>query len=455
MGHLRKKHPASLRSQGFTLVEAALVLVVFLMIASTAAWNLSGRINLDQERDTAEYLHSVHEAIIDYAIENRTLGAFVVYRGGGPRHGSIHAPSGRPYLPCPDVDGDGLEDRLEVGTTHFSATITVSVNDAGSAPFVAITKSERSCVDSKGVLPWRTLNVQPADIWGQHYTYWVDGNFSNGVFGFDQTTKANAIFNNAAFLPGRSSVFNYMLLQENNILARDRQSYASGTVFKDTLNDLPTRPPTLYFLHAGDTFDASSPLRNAFLEQRNRDMANGDEITVSEYGTLGYGQLSEITELRADPINLLVNPSANSAGPDFREFVSNGIAFAVISHGRNGYGGRVYEHGRDPSTPFACKEFPNYNDTDHIEEKINARLNYPCEEESLSPGSCTAGIRAACFTPERKTGTFFVIQNNPQARDFDDIVTWMNPGILISRLSTEGVLPLRQPPVAGMTRMSF
>ncbi len=422
---------------GYSLVEIALVLVVLLMISSTAAWNLSDWIRNDQREGVQEYMGSVHEAVIAYANENRSRGADVAYRDravGGQVRITVHAPSGRPVLPCPDVDGDGFEDRFMADdpATLFTVTITARpeyVADLGNTPL--------RCIDSKGLLPWRTLGTQPADPWGQHYTYWVDGNFSHGSFGFDQDTKATPVYRNYAVrLEQSANVLSYPFRHNANAapsVGSLRYFYRPGLV----LERAPGTPDG-YIVHAGEV--SGTDISRQSFERRSANTADGPRFSVLEYGFVGGGA-GQGVEL-----------DFAAAGVTY-PFVSNGIAYAILSHGPNGLGGRVYQHGRSPSDPFLCRPFASYASRERVHEKINARLTFPCEVAEIAPGGCSgADLQAACGRDDSWTGVFVRAQPTalpvlPEDEGYDDVLVWMKTGTLIGRLTTDGIFPLPKPAV--------
>ena len=422
----RKARPSFRRSQGYSLVEIGIVLVVMLMIASTAAWNFSDRFRIDQNEGVNDYMKATHEAVITYATENRTRGAYVIYEAAASTV-TVHVPSGRPILPCPDLDGDGYEDRHD--TISITPTVTVSIVVAAMVTMAALDEVPLRCVDDKGLLPWRTLKTNPADYWGQHFTYWVDTNFSNGVFGFDQTTRGSNVFKHAVIRDDtRENTYRYMR-QSYAITTGRAALFSSGVVLQRRVlrND--------YVVHAGDVFEETSTPEMSLTERRRLDTADGTLGNVLEYGSIS-------------PISMSVTVSAINA--EF-PFVSNGLAFAIVSHGLNGYGGRVNEHGRAAGANFTCKVFEDYTNNEMIEEKLNARHNFPCVDAALAPSSCAAGLAAACQDIDRPTGVFFVSQRTPLVsggETFDDVVTWMLPGTLANRLTRDGTLPLPLPPVA-------
>jgi hypothetical protein len=80
-----------------------------------------------------------------------------------------HAASdGKPYLPCPDTNNDGKEDRI-------AATLKCSA--ANSA---------------EGALPWSDLGLQATDAWGNRLRYRVLNRFADAGTGFSLSTNTGS-----------------------------------------------------------------------------------------------------------------------------------------------------------------------------------------------------------------------------------------------------------------------
>lgn len=110
------------QTQGFTLVEMAIVLVIFGLLLSAFLAPLSAQRDLKDYSDTQKSLEEIKESLIGYALS----------------HG---------YFPCPAISvSNGAEDRT--GAT---------------------------CTGSKrvGVLPWAELSVPKLDSWNHLYRYSV------------------------------------------------------------------------------------------------------------------------------------------------------------------------------------------------------------------------------------------------------------------------------------------
>ncbi|MEZ5525720.1 MAG: prepilin-type N-terminal cleavage/methylation domain-containing protein [Pseudomonadales bacterium] len=114
---------------GFTLVEIAIVMVIFGLIIGGLFGPMKTQLeNLDR-RETLDTIDNTRAAIIGFAIRN-----------------------GR--IPCPDTDNDGLENRVGA-----------------------------NCSNARGTAPWATLGVSQVDAWKRPLTYRVDTRFADSADG--------------------------------------------------------------------------------------------------------------------------------------------------------------------------------------------------------------------------------------------------------------------------------
>ncbi|NWG31149.1 MAG: type II secretion system protein [Rhodocyclaceae bacterium] len=123
-------------ARGFTLTEMAVVLVIVALLIGGMILPLSTQQELRYVAETRKQLSDIAEALYGYAASHT-------------------ASDGRPYLPCPDTDGDGLENRSGGG-----------------------------CASQEGILPWATLGLGRLDAWGNPFRYRVSATFSNSTTGF-------------------------------------------------------------------------------------------------------------------------------------------------------------------------------------------------------------------------------------------------------------------------------
>lgn len=128
---------------GFTLVEMAVVLVILGLMLGGLMVPLMAQMDQRNYNAVKSDLDQIGNALIGYAL-------------------SHSATDGKPYLPCPDTDGNGTENRV------------------GSA-----------CASVEGDLPWADLGMPRFDAWGRVYRYRVDADFSNSATGFTLTSNAD------------------------------------------------------------------------------------------------------------------------------------------------------------------------------------------------------------------------------------------------------------------------
>ena len=163
------------RQHGYSLVEIAIALVVMGLLLGGALLPLQERYKQQTINEVRALLDDAKTAVFTYAIQHKTVARKLIYYDGVIY--TINA--GRPYLPCPDIDNNGLEDRHEV-----PATLSI-------VSTVMLTMSVGLCVEEKGMLPWKTLGLKDADPWGNRLTYRVDAAFSDSLTGFDELTRAD------------------------------------------------------------------------------------------------------------------------------------------------------------------------------------------------------------------------------------------------------------------------
>ena len=198
------------RQRGFTLVEIAIAIGVVGLLLAASAWMARALEERRQIEREMQRLEIVRDAVVGYAIRNRTRERVlkVVPWFGPGGEWAFRLPAGRPYLPCPDFDGDGHEDRMPLGAFPHGIevkpdlTVTVTVGELAPPWNGSLTWTQDSsvtpvahlygeCRVSRGGVPWRTLGVDPSDGWGNRHTYFADSVFSNAIFGFDRQTVAD------------------------------------------------------------------------------------------------------------------------------------------------------------------------------------------------------------------------------------------------------------------------
>ena len=192
--------------QGFSLIELAIVLVIVTILIGGLAVPLSAQIEARRIAETRKIMEEAREAIIGYAMSHPTTSStcqctYTVGDTGtcpvtlspvtppacsslcpavgdialtlpscpAPNTGSmtLTRPINRHYLPCPDTDGDGTENRNVNDCSSFSGTI------------------------SSGFLPWVDLGVAPQDAWGNRLRYAVVKTLADKTTGFSSSSSLN------------------------------------------------------------------------------------------------------------------------------------------------------------------------------------------------------------------------------------------------------------------------
>lgn len=130
------------RTRGFTLIELAIVLVIVTILIGGLAMPLSAQIQARRIAETKKTLDEVREAIFGFALSKSILVD----------------DKNHTYLPCPDIDHDGLEDR-EPG---------------------------EECSAIAGNVPWATLGTGAQDAWGNRLHYRITNNASEPISMYGQ-----------------------------------------------------------------------------------------------------------------------------------------------------------------------------------------------------------------------------------------------------------------------------
>lgn len=125
--------------RGFTLIEMAIVLVIITILIGGLAVPLSAQIQARRIAETQKTLEEAREAIIGYAMTHKTTAG------------------NKPYLPCPDTNGDGIEEP----------------------------RTASKCPQQFGFLPWVTLGAGAQDAWGNRLHYATHTDVTNDNVGIN------------------------------------------------------------------------------------------------------------------------------------------------------------------------------------------------------------------------------------------------------------------------------
>jgi prepilin-type N-terminal cleavage/methylation domain-containing protein len=131
-------------SQGFTLIEMAMVIFILGLMMTAFLEPLATRVEEEQRNKTQIQLDEIEEVLYGYVLQNK-------------------------HLPCPDCRDALTEDCVTVNTND-----PTDIND-GKEDILADT-----CATETGNLPWgSTLGVKGTDQWDNNFTYHVEKTFAD------------------------------------------------------------------------------------------------------------------------------------------------------------------------------------------------------------------------------------------------------------------------------------
>ena len=415
-------------ARGYTIVELSIVLVVAGLLLSGAIASFDRWSRYEQAQTTRDSIDLVKKAVVQYAARNRTAPRPITIRSailGMTVQASWNMPPSRPYLPCPDIDGDGIEDRVE-NAALLAPNVTLHIrgvgdhhnprNNANGNLFYG----HGLCRSQRGFLPWRTLRAPAADAWGGLFLYYVDSVFSHSLVGFNQDDHAD---------------------------------------------QLDTRRPL-------DVFGDDIP---QYRERVDDGIDTGGATKADQLPALvcDFGPCS-IDRKRNDA------PSSGGAGAVFsraeklypfsegewgiqilRRLKEGAIyeapAFVVISHGANGYGAVAVANtqiniGGEYTIlvrSLRCAAFPDGSiaSAAYLAERQNAWRSQDIVDENLGHDCPQVNVEDENNRVYRGN---YTARADPDAADFDDVVGWMEVDVLKARLSEIGALPARGLPPFGI-----
>lgn len=169
---------------GFSLIELAIVLVIVTILIGGLAVPLSAQIEARRIAETRKIMEEARDALMGYAMTHSCSCAYDNVGPGGillsgptttcaatsPIPCPANNPSTnsttlrRPYLPCPDTNGDGIENPPQPRSAE--------------------------CLQPRGYFPWRDLGTASQDAWGNRLWYEITAEFADASIGF-----ANASIN--------------------------------------------------------------------------------------------------------------------------------------------------------------------------------------------------------------------------------------------------------------------
>lgn len=456
------------RRQGYSLVELAIVLAVLGMLLSAAVLPL-GRQLEDKAYDRAfRHVNDAIDAIVGYAASRRSPGMNVLYLNLSGNtgindnfrfygHRIARVPEGRPYLPCPDVNGDGLEDRSAVyvpmepapgglrpgsddrfayrGGSNRRRAVLAEDFDDGSNAGNAGKHAFGVCEQVRGDLPWATLGLPPTDSWGSALTYVVSPVFSTAAYGFDQGTRAGA------FVPfyETAAVGAHQPAPLRSFAQRaDRRLGAAPMIV--------CRPEDLY------PAPGSDPLGCRPEDSIVDSTLHSNEDPVGQYA-------DDHARYVAD---FLLNPEVRD--------VTDGLPFVIISHGPNKFGAASYDGTNRSCVGYPAPDMPPFAAGTIEVEEVNALFGscYPYADvvQNEDPADRITNHSTRSFEIrdglDRPYNYVFATTRVPiheweprpaplrgvvvgrRVFDFDDLVGWLTRRELGQRMRDAGVFPLSE-----------
>ena len=394
---------------GYNIVEVMIILAVVGLVIGASIVPLRGLWQGNVDREQMEILRSHQDSILGYALIHRTMPREVVVTGASGYSSRYVLPGGRPYLPCPDVDGDGYEDRSGAPAPGvFMDDSDYVITDTDNPLLIA-----GNCLLSRGILPWKTLGVEAADHWGNRYTYAVDDIFSSAVVGFNQDTIADSFdyrmtvsFDGGDWHYQRRDEFAELpLVTGDGSPIYFRNTRTPIVVCDGTVTDVCTDTPGLVLL-AGNLVTT----------------AGGYEATRRIYA---------------------------------QNDVIEGAVYVIVSHGANGHGAVNHLSGNVADYALVCRP-PIYRDLiDDAEfniedDLINEAVNFPFPEVDTLPMAVrycppltvdALGLQSGFFVHAPRTAP------GGGRREYDDILVWSMRQELLQVLTAAHKLPAAAVPV--------
>ena len=468
-------------ARGYTIVELSIVLVVAGLLLSGAIASFDRWARYEQAQTTRDSIDLVKEAIVQYAARNRTAPREITVRSKFSRvtvratviagvltvartavqvtvRTSWNMPPSRPYLPCPDIDGDGIEDRVEIENAVL-LTLTLHIRDDGSHP--DLNDDNRNlfyghglCRSQRGFLPWRTLRAPAADAWGGLFSYYVDAVFSHSLVGFNQDDHADQL-----------------------------DTRRPLDVFGDALSEFSEADQVCYSVDA-DPVEViwRPPLEKVYqcpqYRARVETIATGGDDDADQLPALvcDFGPCS-IARKKNDAALFSSGGAGAVATEDLYRFsegeggirilrlleededmIYEAPAFVVISHGANGYGAVAVANTQVNIVPsnlvarrsLRCASFPDGDiaTAAYLAERQNAWRSQALGDEDFGVSSCPQ-VNVEDENNRVYRGNY-TARADPAAAEFDDVVGWMEVDVLKVRLSEIGALPARGLPPFGI-----
>ena len=455
------KRGESMRSRGYTLIEIAGVMVVLGLLLGASLLPLNRQLRESEYRQERVNMERLRDAVLGYALRHRTPGVGITMVDDVRRTTQTGFYASHPYLPCVDLDNDGIEDRrdlispilLTLTRSFLNATPREDLSDQRQVlldmgvsieevfrrlpsgrgfPGIGFPEIDEvpivysgACFTSKGQLPWRTLGSIPADYWGNRYTYFSDPVFSQQAIGFDEKTIADA---GLRFLPRVLTTLGVPIPQKRN-------------------NDTTVNTPG-----GGRTLFGQSSVICDIAKAAGSDINCGRDGTVAAPATLIAGEIA---------------PTDGDGVFFTRNDIADGLPFVIVSHGHNGFG--AYNHLLIRQGISECRDFEEATPQERVNLYVFIpTISDPLSDSGIAVNACNIGEDGDRFDlPDIRfdallgadAGYFFAHRSDVSAaraasslsdrKGMDDLLVWMTRGDLARRMSEAQVFPFNsgRPPV--------
>ena len=433
-------------ARGYTIVELSIVLVVAGLLLSGAIASFDRWSRYEQAQTTRDSIDLVKKAVVQYAARNRTAPREITVRSEFSRvtviagvretvqvtvQTSWNMPQSRPYLPCPDINGDGIEDRVENADL---LDLTVHIRGDGGRPNPNLADGNLFyghglCRSQRGFLPWITLRVPAADAWGGLFLYYVDSVFSHSLVGFNQDDHADQLDTRRpldVFGDNPSEI-----TKANQICySVDADPVAVDEPPPQEVYQCPQYRARVEAIDTGGDDDADqlpalvcdfgpcSPDRKNDAALSSSGGAGAVATEVDDRFSEGEGGIRILRRLEEDAIY-------------------NAPAFVVISHGPNGYGAVPAKINSQGRYSLRCASFPDGDiaTAAYLAERQNAWRSRDIVDENLGHDCPQVNVEDENNRVYRGN---YTARADPDAAEFDDVVGWMGVGVLKVRLSEIG-----------------